>query len=156
MNKRIAAIGLVAVVLMVCAAGNVAAYDKKAGGHGGGIDEKIFGKAHMIMANAEELKLTEEQIKGIKEWKLEAKKQNIRQDAEIEVFKLDIYSKLWDNEMDPATLYGLIDQLYGLKATKAKSMIEAYGKLMNILTDEQKAALKGLCRKSLSDKCPKR
>ena len=153
MYKRNAVIGVIAVALVLLVAGNTFAYDQKSGGsHDKGLDEKILKKAHVILVNAEELGLAEKQIDDIKAWKITTKKQVIKLNADIEVFKLDVYAQMWQDSIDVATVNGLIDQLYGLKANKNKLMVEAYINLMELLTEKQKVALKVLCRKEMSGK----
>ena len=98
------------------------------------------------MKNKDELKLSDNQITGIKNLKVNAKKNLIRKKAEIDVISVDIKSKLWDETIDVSGINKLVDQKYDLKKEKTKSLIAAYAELKKILSKEQKEILKELMR----------
>lgn len=120
--------------------------------YGWGIESKMFYKAHFILKNQEELKLSDEQITKIKGLKIETKKNLIKQKAEIEIVALDIKAEMWKDTIDVAAINKLIDQKYELKKAKAKFLVEAYAKLKDILTEEQKNKLKGICKTHKKEK----
>lgn len=124
------------------------AYDsKKTKGYHCGLKDKLFRKAHFILKNQEELGLSDEQVKKIKNLKLEAKKDLIKKKAEIDVIAVDIKAKMWEDAVDTEAVNKLIDQKYELKKAKTKSLMEAYAALKSILTEEQKKKLKDLWKK---------
>ncbi|MFA5260870.1 MAG: Spy/CpxP family protein refolding chaperone [Candidatus Omnitrophota bacterium] len=111
-----------------------------------GFEENFFKKAHMLLKQQEELKLSEEQIGKIKNLKLNVKKDLIMKEAQIKVIGLDVKALLWEDAIDVDQVNGLIEQKYDIKKAKAKMFVKAMADLENILTDEQKEALKGLCK----------
>ncbi len=117
----------------------------------GGLDSKIFAKAHFFLKNEAELGLSEEQVKEIKALKVAAKKELIQRNADIDEIEVDVKAKMYDDVLDVNTINALIDSKYELKKAKAKYVVETYAALKNILTVEQKAALK-----ELWGKCDKR
>ena len=116
-------------------------------GHGD-MEGQFCQKAMLIVKNQEELGLSDEQVKKIKDLKLATKKEMIRKKAEIDVLALDIKAGLWEDEIDVAALNGLIDRKYELKKGKAKSLVAAYASLKSMLTKEQHEALKSLRKRS--------
>ncbi len=121
--------------------------------HGLGFEKKIFCNLHLVMANQEKLDLSDDQVAKIKQLKISTKKDLIKRDAEIDLITVDIKSKLWEDKIDKESISKLIDQKYELKKEKAKSLIDAYAGLKNILSVEQNKKLNNIrCQKS---KCPK-
>lgn len=112
--------------------------------HGGDLSSKFYMKAHMILKNEDELGLSEEQHKMIKDLKVAIKKQIITKKAEIDVIAVDIKSMLYDDKIDTAAIDKLIDQKYELKKEKAKILVGAYATLKNSLKEDQLDKLKGL------------
>ena len=118
---------------------------KSEGGHGKeSFGEKFSLKAHLILKNAEELGLSDEQVEEVKALMLKNEKDNVMKEAEIDVLALELKSKMWSDEIDTAAVNKLIDQKYDLKKAKTKDSVEAYAELKSILTDEQKTKLKAL------------
>lgn len=110
------------------------------------LEKKIFHKFHLAIANEVELKLSEEQYEKIKTLKINTKKDLIMKRAEIDVLKIDIKAKLWEDTIDKKGINKLIDKKYELKKEKAKALVDAYAQLKNILTEEQKKTLKTIIR----------
>tara|TARA_Y100000031_G_C8157631_1_gene355343 strand:- start:79 stop:555 length:477 start_codon:yes stop_codon:yes gene_type:complete len=108
---------------------------------------KVLKKAKFMLHNQEELGLSDEQVKQIKDLKVKAKKEVIRKKAEIEILAIDIKAGMWADVIDANAINGLIDMKYELKKQKAKSLLSSYVELKNILTAEQKKTLKALFRK---------
>ncbi|MFC1624182.1 Spy/CpxP family protein refolding chaperone [Candidatus Omnitrophota bacterium] len=148
--RFIALMSLILVLVLSFAVPATYAYDcgkSKGKGHSSkGLDEKIFYKAHFILKNEEELGLSDEQVKEIKDLKIKTKKDLIKSKAEIELAALDVKTKLWEDVIDTEAISGLIDKKYELKKAKVKSLVEAYAALKNILTEDQKKTLKSLWR----------
>jgi len=151
MNRKF--IGTMAVVVLVF---GMLAHAADAGGHGKGkgchrkgLEGKFSHKAHFLLKNKEELGLSDEQIGKIKDLKINAKKDSIRKNAEIEILAIDIKTGLWKDTVDSEALGKLIDQKYEIKKEKAKSAVNAYAALKNVLTEAQKDKLKGLCKKGI-------
>lgn len=153
MSKKL--IGIVAVLALVFGALALSAdaegYGKEKGYHckskGGGFKEKVSRKACFLLKNKEELGLSDKQVQEIKELKLNAKKDTIKKNAEIEVLALDIKAGLHKGTADSAALDKLIDAKYKLKAEKAKSVVGAYAALKGVLTKPQKEKMKELFKK---------
>jgi len=152
MKKAIIMICLVLTV-SVALTGTPSAF---AGSHGGkrcgyakkdGLEEKFMYKAHKIMKNSDELGLSDEQVDSLRALKVAAKKNWIRQNAEIEAIAVDIKAGLYENPVDAAALHRLIDQKYELKKQKSKDLITAYAQLKAMLTEEQWKTLKDLWKK---------
>ena len=99
--------------------------------------EEIFNKAHFILENQEELEISDEQAKKIKDLKIKAKKDMIKIKAEIDLIAIDIKQETWKDAIDTEAVNALIDKKYDLKKEKAKSSVVAYAELKSILTEEQ-------------------
>jgi hypothetical protein len=117
-----------------------------AGGKKGGwdLDQKFYKMSGMIVKNAEQLGMSEEQSETVRDNKYELKKHLIRTSAEIDLVCADISKELWKDKINVDEVNSLIDKKYQLKAGKMKAIVDAYGNLKNSLTEEQKAMLKDL------------
>lgn len=109
---------------------------------GGGLDQMFFMKAHFILANQEELELTDDKVAAIKALKIETKKSLIKQNADIAIACIDIQSALHQYPIDTAAVNTLVDQKYDLKKAQAKTLVDALAKLKGTLTQEQYDKLK--------------
>ncbi len=129
------------------------------GGHGGGscsrcgggwgmkqddFKSKFFFKAHMLLESGKELGLSEDQLKAIRDLKIDVKKSLIRQEAEIDVLKLEIMNQMYQEKVDAAAVNKLIDEKYELKKAKTKGIVDALLKLKGMLSAEQLAKAKEL------------
>ena len=112
-------------------------------------DDKIVQKAMMILANEDELGLTEDQVKKIKDLKHKAMKDMIRMDADIDVLAVDLKSAMYEDPMDIAAVNKMIDSKYDLKKQKAKAVVAACADLRNILTEEQKTKMKAIMKEQM-------
>jgi Spy/CpxP family protein refolding chaperone len=123
------------------------------GGHGksGDQGDKAATKAAMILKHKEELGITTKQEDQIDALLLKAKKEKIKQDAEIEILGLDIQAKMKEDTINLRELNPLIDKKYDLKKARAKASLAAYAELKNILTDKQKETLKELYKTKMSE-----
>jgi len=139
---------LVIAVLFVCVA--LLATHVYAEGHGKmkdghwDLEGKFCKKAMLIVKNQEELGLSDEEVKKIKDLKITTKKDLIMKKAEIEVLGLDIKAALWEDTIDLGSVNTLIDKKYELKKQKTKSIVAAYVALKGMLTKEQQGKLKSL------------
>lgn len=115
-------------------------------GHGHSLEKKVFHKFHLAIANEVELGLSEEQYEKLRALKINTKKDLIMKRAEIDVLKIDINAKLWEDTIDKKGINKLIDEKYELKKEKAKALVDAYAQFNNILTEDQKKTLKTIIR----------
>jgi len=140
MVKRIMTIALLAVFAVSAFLPNAIAYDKqkqKACYGKKSLNEKVLKKAYFFLKNADEIGLSDDQVMNVKEIKVAAKKEMIRKDADIELLKIDIKSKLYSDNINLDEINKLIDQKYKLKNEKAKYLVAKYAELKGMLTDEQ-------------------
>ena len=124
--------------------------DKKGGWD---LDGKFYTMSGMIVKNAEELGLSEQQKEAVKEKKYALKKALVQSKAEIDLVCIDISKELWKDKIDVSAVNALVDKKYQLKADKTKAVIGAYGDLKNSLTVEQKETMKALCDKEAGKWC---
>ncbi len=108
---------------------------------------KIMKKSHFLLSNKEELALTDEQVGTIKAVKNDAKKASIRQEADMEIGMIDMMGKLSDDTLDVEGLNTMIDKGMAGMAEQAKTTVQLYAKLKDVLTDEQIAKAKTLWNK---------
>lgn len=101
------------------------------------LDEMFSYKANLIMKNAVELGLSDDQVQKIKKLKMDTKKSMIRTDADVAVLILDIREALGKDEIDVNGTNALLDKNYSLKAQEAKTLVGAYAELKKILTKDQ-------------------
>lgn len=121
----------------------------KGKGRHGGWEQKVFKKAICMLKSKEELNLTDEQIQKIKDTKIKMKKDLIRIQADIDTVAVDIKAMLWEDDVNLEEVNKLIDHKYGLKASKAKLVVQTCQSLDNVLTDKQKETLE-----TLKKQCP--
>ena len=117
-----------------------------------GHDEMFFHKAHLALAHATELGLSDDQVSKIKALEYTFKKSLIKEDADIKSLGLDIREAIQKDTVDTNAVNSLIDQKYVLKATKAKEAVQAYANLQKILTKDQYNKLKEMRHHGMWDK----
>ncbi len=108
------------------------------------LEDKFMDKVSFINMNKDELGISDEQVKKIKDMKLDLKKTLIKKQAEIDLLALEIKSGLWEDTVDTAALSVLIAQKYELKKDKTIAVVEAYANLKKTLTKEQMDSMKKL------------
>lgn len=111
------------------------------------IAAKFCKKACFILENKIEAGLTPDQIKIIEALESQVKKDQIRQQADMQIFMLDIKSRLSEDPFDAAAVEALVDQLSASMVQYTKNTVRAYAKLKTTVTEEQKAKLKALYAK---------
>jgi Spy/CpxP family protein refolding chaperone len=146
MQKRFVVMMVLVCFVLLAGYGYAFEHGKGKGGHGG-FEEQFCHKAMLIIKNQEELGLTDEQVKKIKDLKVSTKKDLIRKNAEIDILALDIKAAMWEDVIDTNAVNALIDKKYELKKENAKSLVAAYVALKTILTEEQQKKLKAICGK---------
>jgi len=117
---------------------------KRHDGHG--LENKFFHKLDLANANDVKLGLSDEQFEKIRMLKLNTKKNVIKKRAEIDVLRIEIKLKLWEDTIDKKSINKLIDKKCEIKKEKAKALIDAYAQFKNILTEEQKKTFKTIIR----------
>jgi len=127
---------------------------RQRGGYECPVTAKFFGKADFILANKDELGLTEEQISKAKQLKLDVQKSTIRQMADLQVLMLDVEAKLVEPKVDVEGINALLDQGFASMAAATKGVVFSYAELKAVLSDDQMTKLKSLWqgRRSRSDK----
>lgn len=117
-----------------------------------GLEDKFHMKMMLILANTEDLALTEDQIDKIKVLKYNLKKKKILNKAEIETLTLDIMDALGKDKVDTDAAKAFLDNKYELKKQMAKDLVDAYIDLGLILTPEQQKKVKDIWEKKLMGK----
>ncbi len=123
-------------------------HGKKGMGYGGGLHGMFFMKAHFMLIHGEQLGLSEDQMRQIKDLKVEVKKYLVSRDAEVELKAIDINAALHESPVNTQAISALIDEKYALKSAKAKYLVDAIVKLKSMLSDEQMSMLKSMWKGS--------
>lgn len=116
------------------------------------LDEKFFSKAKFLLANAEELGLTQAQKDKVDAVKLKVKKSLTMKEAEIDVLAMDIMDMLKKDAVDLSAVNKIIDKKYDLKNQKAKELVAGYVELRGVLTKDQLAKAKEIWGKDMKGK----
>ena len=143
------------LVLLLCLSG--VNYSYAGGGYKHGLDDKLHEKTHLIFSNKEELGLSDSQVEKIKELKIATKKDIISKDASIDIMAVDIKAEMWKDPINVDKINKLIDKKYDIKKEKMKIIVKTYADIKDILTKDQKAKLKEICKKDKMAnkmKCP--
>jgi len=112
-------------------------------GHGRGMEQKkafgqkLFKKVKMIYIYQDELDVSDKQIDQLKELKVDLKKELIEKKAAMDIIKVDIFSLLYEEEIEVEAIEKLIDEKYEIKKSKMNDIVKAYAKLKKILTKKQ-------------------
>ena len=108
------------------------------------IADKFMKKARFLLENKADIGLTDDQVKTIKELKLQMEKDSIRQSADMKTFMLDLKSKLAEDKVDVEGTNTLIDQNFAAASAAAKSNLATYAKLKSLLNSDQITKMKAL------------
>ncbi len=109
--------------------------------------DKIMKKSHFLLDNQEELGLSEEQVDKIKAIKMGAKKTAILQAANMQIFEIDLKTKLGESKVDVEGIDAMIDQGMTAMSKSAKDSVQSYADLKSILTEEQMVKAKEIWKK---------
>ena len=110
------------------------------------LGSKFFHMAHTIFENHVELGFSEENLRKVKDLKINIKKSLIRSTAEIDIIAVDIMAKMWEDSPDMAEINRLIDKKFTLKKEAMKELLGAFLSLKKMLSKEQMRKLHGLCK----------
>ncbi len=102
----------------------------------------LLEQAHAALEHSKDLGLTAEQIQGIREIKIEAKKHNIRMKAEMEIMQLDMKVMLKSDTFDAEAAKAMMEKGMPGMMEGGKKVIDWYGKFRSILKPEQWEKLK--------------
>ena len=111
------------------------------------ITAKALHKATFYLKHAEEIGLSEEQIQAIAAIKLDLKKTAARQQAEMQVFELDVQAKMSEPTVDAEALNALVDGAAQGMVASTKGVIAQYAKLRGLLSAEQQKKAKEIWKK---------
>lgn len=121
--------------------------DRECGNHPCPITSKVMKKACFLIGNAQEIGLSDDQVKKIKSIAMEAKKQVILGEAQMKVAFLDMEAKLHEEKLDVEGLNKMVDDFSAGMASATKKMIQSYAELRGTLTDEQMKKAKAVWMK---------
>ena len=102
--------------------------------------------AHAIFENQAELGFSEENLRKVKDLKINTKKSLIKSTAEIDIIAVDIMAKMWEDSADMAEISKLLDKKYTLKKESMKELLSAFISLKKMLSKEQLRKLHGICK----------
>jgi len=108
--------------------------------------EKFFHFAHSILENHEELGLTDENVKKIRDLKISTKKSLIRNTAEAELLTLDIMVNLYAEKPEISEINKLVDKKFDVKKVGMKKVIAAFVGIKKMLSEEQIKKMKAICK----------
>ena len=108
--------------------------------------EKFFHFAHSILENHEELGLTDEAVKKVRELKIGTKKSMIRNRAEVELLMVDIISSLYREKPEIPEINKLVDKKFEIKKVGMKKLIAAFIGIKKLLSKEQIKQIKAICK----------
>ena len=106
--------------------------------------EKFFHFTHSVLENYEELGLTDEDAKKIRELKIGTKKSLIRNTAEVELFTVDIIVKLHEDKPEISEINKLLDKKFDVKKAGMKKLIAAFIGIKKLLSKEQMKKMKAI------------
>ncbi len=100
----------------------------------------------MILAVAEEIGLSDDQIARIKKMMVEFQLAKVDQKAKVEKAKIKLRSLHHDMDASEHEVMAAIDELAGMKAEMQKMQYQHRREMRTVLTDEQLDKLKELCQ----------
>ncbi len=108
------------------------------------ITAKFFKKAHFLLKNQAELGLSDEQVETIKGLKIDVKKSYIQQSADMQVWMLDIETKMSADKVSVEELNALVDKGAASMTASVKKVVAEYAKLSAVLNSDQALKAKAL------------
>lgn len=109
---------------------------------------KILKKADFFLDNADEIGLTTEQVKQIKDIQHTTKKDAIYAEAGMKAFYLDIQAKLHEEKVDVEGMNKLIDDATAEMTKTAKKSVQSYAEIKAVLSDDQMKKAKEIWKKN--------
>ena len=109
---------------------------------------KILKKAEFFLDNADEIGLSKEQIKQIKDIQHTTKKDAIFGEAGMKAFYLDMKAKLHEEKVDVEGMNKLIDDATAEMTKGAKKSVQSYAELKAVLSEEQMTKAKAVWKKN--------
>jgi hypothetical protein len=106
------------------------------------MENKFYKKMYFILANEDEIGLSEEQKDKIYDLKYNLRKNMITKEADIEVVAIEIKQELKKDEANMSKIDTLLNQKYDMKKQKTRDSIKAYLDLKKIINDGQMEELK--------------
>ena len=121
-----------------------------------GLEKKFNHEISTALAKQKELGLSDEQVKKLEDLKTKTQKGLLQQNATIEGLNLDIDASMREDLFEPNDLNDMIVEKYEMKKDKETSIATSYAAFRNILTAEQRKALKALGGESKKEmmQCP--
>ncbi|MDD5078385.1 MAG: hypothetical protein PHQ84_05230 [Candidatus Omnitrophica bacterium] len=110
----------------------------------------FYYKTRLIMENADELGLSPDQIEQVRMLKMKVKKNQIKNNADVELLAIDIKEELKKDQINVNKINAMIDKKYGVKAREAKTVVRACADLKNILNKNQTAKLREIWNKQMA------
>lgn len=104
----------------------------------------LLTQAHTALEHQKDLGLTADQVKAIRDIKIEAKKFNIRMGAEMAIAEIDMKMKFKADEFDAEGLKQMIDTMAAQFPEGGKKAVDWYANFRATLKADQWAKLKEL------------
>ncbi len=101
----------------------------------------------LLLGNAAEIGLSDDQVKSIQQLKNDMIKRGILGKAGMEVFMIDMQSKLAEEKLDVDGIGKMIDEGTKIMSEDAKASLSALSKLKEIVKPEQMKKCKEICKK---------
>ncbi|MFA5388765.1 MAG: hypothetical protein WC312_03300 [Candidatus Omnitrophota bacterium] len=117
-----------------------------------GMDDMFLMKVRFITANADEIGISDDQMKKVEAVAVDVNKGVIKNKAEIEMTAIDIKSELMKDDVNLNTVNTLLDKKYLIKAQIAKDSAAGCINLKKILTADQQKKMKDLWLMGMKDK----
>lgn len=116
------------------------------------IANKFTMKSDFLLEHKTDIGLTDDQVKTIKDLKLQMEKDGIRQSADMKTAMLDLEAKLTEDKVDVEGTNAFIDKNFASASAAAKSNLNAYVQLKAVLTPDQLTKMKALHEEMKKDK----
>ncbi len=111
------------------------------------ITSRLMRKACFLLGHADEIGLSEDQVKQIQTIRMDAKKDMIRGEAEMQIAHMDLQAKLQEEVLDVEGLNAMVDTFGANMITGAKKAVERYAALRAVLKPEQAAKAKEIWKR---------
>ena len=105
------------------------------------VTNMLLMQAHEAVEHSKDLGLTADQIQAIRDIKIEAKKNNIRMKAEMEIMEIDMKVMMKADKFDAEAFKAMMDKGMPQMMENGKKVVDWYAKFRSILKPEQYARL---------------